>query len=61
MKPGFFGQAQGLTESYWSSLAIPEVTEKTVVRACEWFDRVSAAKGSIKDNGYLIFEVMQKV
>lgn len=56
-----FGQAQGLTNSYWSPLAIPEMTEGLVVRAFEWFDTVSAAEGSIKDNGYLIFEVMQKV
>lgn len=61
MKAGFFGQAQGLTNSYWSPLAIPELTEQVVVRAFEWFDRVSAAEGSIRDNGYLIFEVMQKV
>ena len=60
-KSGFFGQAQGLANSYWSPLAIPEMTEGLVVRAFEWFDTVSAAKGSIKDNGYLIFEVMQKV
>ena len=32
-----------------------------MVRAFDWFDQVSAAEGSIKDNGYLIFEVMQKV
>ena len=31
------------------------------MRAFEWIDRVSAAAGSVKDNGYLIFEVMQKV
>ena len=37
------------------------MTEEVVVRAFEWFDSVSAAEGSIKDNGYLIFEVMQKV
>ena len=58
---GFIGQAQGLTNSYWSPLAIPEMTEEVVVRSFEWFDKVSAAEGSIKDNGYLIFEVMQKV
>ena len=57
----FIGNAQGLTNSYWSPLAIPEMTEDIVVRAFEWFDQVSAAEGSIKDNGYLIFEVMQKV
>lgn len=60
-KLGFIGQAQGLTNSYWSPLALPEMTEGLVVRAFEWFDTVSAAEGSIKDNGYLIFEVMQKV
>ena len=32
-----------------------------MVRAFDWFDQVSGAEGSIKDNGYLIFEVMQKV
>lgn len=37
------------------------MTEEVVVRAFEWFDSVSAAEGSIRDNGYLIFEVMQKV
>ena len=37
------------------------MTEEVVIRAFEWFDRVSAAGGSIKDNGYLIFEIMQKV
>ena len=37
------------------------MTEEVVIRAFEWFDRVSAAEGSIKDNGYLIFEIMQKV
>ena len=58
---GFIGQAQGLTNSYWSPLAIPEMTEEVVVRSFEWFYKVSAAEGSIKDNGYLIFEVMQKV
>ncbi len=61
MKTGFIGQAQGLTNSYWSPLAIPELTEEVVIRAFEWFDSVSAAEGSIKDNGYLIFEIMQKV
>ena len=57
----FIGQAHGLANSYWSPLAIPELTEELVVRAFEWFDSVSAAKGSIKDNGYLLFELMQKV
>ena len=37
------------------------MTEEIVVRSFEWLDQVSAAEGSIKDNGYLIFEVMQKV
>lgn len=37
------------------------MTEEVVVRAFEWFDRVSAEKSSIKENAYLIFEVMQKV
>lgn len=61
MDTGFIGQAKGLTNSYWSPLAIPEMTEELIVRAFEWFDRVSAAEGSIKDNGYLIFKIMQKV
>ena len=61
MTLAFIGHAQGLTNSYWSPLAIPEMTEEIVVRAFDWFDQVSAAEGSIKDNGYLIFEVMQKV
>ena len=50
-----------MTNSYWSPLAIPELTEEIVVRAFEWFDKVAATGGSIGDNGYLIFEVMQKV
>ena len=37
------------------------MTEEIVVRSFDWFDQVSRAEGSIKDNGYLIFEVMQKV
>ena len=37
------------------------MTEEIVIRAFDWFDQVSVAEGSIKDNGYLIFEVMQKV
>ena len=57
----FFGQAKGLTNSYWSPLAIPEMTEEIVVRSFKWFDQVSAVEGSIGDNAYLIFEVMQKV
>lgn len=61
LNTGFIGQAQGLAISYWSPLAIPEMTEELVVRSFEWFDNVSAAEGSIKDNAYLIFEVMQKV
>lgn len=61
MKIGFLVQAKGLTNSYWSPVAIPEMTEEVVVRAFEWFDKVSATGGSIGDNGYLIFEVMQRV
>lgn len=37
------------------------MTQEVVVRSFEWFDSVSAAGDSVKDNGYLIFEVMQKV
>ena len=61
MKIGFIGQAQGLSNSYWAPLSIPVITEEVVIRAFEWFDSVSAAEGSVKDNGYLIFEVMQQV
>ena len=61
MKTEFFAQAKGLADSYWSPLAVPEMTEELVGRAFEWFDSVRTAEGSIKDNSYLIFEVMQKV
>lgn len=61
MKIDLFTEAHGSTNSYWSPLAIPEMTEGLVVRSFEWFDNVSAVKGSVKDNAYLIFEVMQKV
>ena len=61
MKIDFFEKAKGLTESYWSPLAIPEMTEEIVVRSFDWFEQVRAVGGKIGDEAYLIFEVMQKV
>ena len=58
---GFVKHSVGKANSYISSLAVPDLTEEVILRSFEWFDTVSAAWGSVKDNGMLIFEVMTKV
>ena len=60
MRIDLFAKAKGLTDSYWSPLAIPEMTEEIVVRSFDWFEKVRA-HDKIGKEAYLIFEVMQKV
>ena len=61
VKTDKIGEAKGLTNSYWSPVALPELTKEIVTRSFDWYDSVCDEDGSIGDNAYLIFEIMQKV
>ena len=50
-------EMKGKTHSYWSPVALSELTEDNVLRAFEWHDKVLTTGGSVKDSGYLLFEL----
>jgi len=51
------GDFKGTATSYWSPIVIPELTEEIIVKSFDWYDKVVATGGSIKDCGYLVFEL----